>query len=85
LNDYILLHGTGQAASGWDRVADRLREMGAAAHAIDLPNDATLRARDFADILVDALGGIESPMVVAHSGAGPCFRRRRRRSVRACR
>lgn len=71
MNDYVLLHSTGQAASGWDRVAARLRELGATAHAIDLPNDATLRTQDFADILVDAFGRIESPIVVAHSGAGP--------------
>jgi hypothetical protein len=71
LNEYVLLHSTGQAASGWDRVAARLHELGATAHAIDLPNDATLRAQDFADVLVDAFGGIEAPIVVAHSGAGP--------------
>ena len=45
--------------------------MGATAHAIDLPNDATLRAQDFANLLVDAFGRIEAPIVVAHSGAGP--------------
>jgi len=71
VNDYVLLHSTGQGASGWDRVAADLRELGATAHAIDLPNDATLRAQDFANILVAAFGRIEAPIVVAHSGAGP--------------
>jgi Alpha/beta hydrolase family len=65
------LHSTGQAASGWDRVAAHLDDMGANAHAIDLPNDRTLRAYDLASLLVDAFGGIEAPIVVAHSGAGP--------------
>ena len=67
----MLLHSTGQAASGWDRVATVMRDRGAEVHATDLPNDPTLHAQDFAAILVDAFGGIESPIVVAHSGAGP--------------
>lgn len=71
MNDYVLLHSTGQAASGWDRLSTRLRELGAEAHAMDLPNDPRLRAQDFADILATTFGGIESPIVVAHSGAGP--------------
>jgi Alpha/beta hydrolase family len=71
LDNFVLLHSTGQAASGWDRLAEVIRETGAEVHAIDLPNDSTLHARDFAGILIDAFGGLESPVVVAHSGAGP--------------
>jgi Alpha/beta hydrolase family len=65
------MHSTGQAAAGWDRLAAQLRAEGAAVHAMDLPNDPQLRAQDFARLLADAFGEVESPIVLAHSGAGP--------------
>jgi alpha/beta hydrolase family protein len=71
VTDYVLLHSTGQAASGWDRVAASLREKGAVVHTMDLPNDPMLHAQDFAGILAEAFNGVEPPVVVAHSGAGP--------------
>jgi len=70
--DFVLIHSTGQSAAGWDRLADALAARGSTAHAVDLPNDRPeLRARDYAEIVVDALPSLRAPIVVAHSGSGP--------------
>lgn len=71
MHNFVLIHSTGQAAAGWDRLAAHLRAEGAAVHAMDLPNDPLLRAQDFAQLLAEAFGEVESPIVLAHSGAGP--------------
>jgi Alpha/beta hydrolase family len=69
--DYVLVHGTTQAPSGWQRVADLLTEHGHQAHAVDLPVDQPdLLADDYARICVDQLPDLAEPVVVAHSGGG---------------
>ena len=70
--DFVLIHSTGQSAAGWDRLIGELEARGARGHAVDLPNDRPgLKARDYARILSDHFGGLEAPVVVAHSGSGP--------------
>ena len=72
MDDFVLIHSTGQSAAGWDRLADALEARGSRAHAIDLPNDQpNLRARDYAEIVVNAFPNLRRPIVVAHSGSGP--------------
>jgi pimeloyl-ACP methyl ester carboxylesterase len=71
MTDVVLIHSTGQSAEGWDRVIRELEARGAHGHAIDLPNDPSLRAGDFARITAQRFAGLHRPVVVAHSGSGP--------------
>jgi pimeloyl-ACP methyl ester carboxylesterase len=72
MSDFVLIHSTGQSARGWDRLIDELEARGARANAVDLPNDQPeLLAQDYASFLAERYGGLEKPIVVAHSGSGP--------------
>ncbi|MCP2260108.1 Alpha/beta hydrolase family protein [Streptoalloteichus tenebrarius] len=70
--DFVLVHGTTQAPSGWDRLVAALSERGHHAHCLDLaevPADApaTAYARHATRWWADRA---RAPVVVAHSGSG---------------
>ncbi|HEX4723640.1 MAG TPA: alpha/beta hydrolase [Pseudonocardiaceae bacterium] len=70
--DYVMLHGTTQAPSAWDRVIGLLAERGHRGYAIDFPVDQPdLSTEELAQIVVDQVGDkVREPVVVAHSGGG---------------
>ena len=70
--DYVLLHGTAQSSTGWERLVGALASRGHRALPVDFPVDRPdLRAADYAGIAADQVGGVaDRPVVVAHSGAG---------------
>lgn len=70
--DYVFLHGTAQAAAGWQRLIDILEKHGHQAFTVDFPTDQPgLLADDYARIAADQVGAAaRTPVVVAHSGAG---------------
>ncbi len=71
LADFVLIHSTGQSATGWQRLVSALEHRGRRAHAVDLPTHAPeLGADDYAEIIRGQVGGIGNPVVVAHSGSG---------------
>jgi pimeloyl-ACP methyl ester carboxylesterase len=71
LADFVLIHSTGQSPTGWQRLVRALEHRGHRAHAVDLPTDEPeLGASDYAEIIRRQVGGIEKPVVVAHSGSG---------------
>ena len=68
--DVVLVHGTTQAPSGWERLALHLGLLGHVAHLVDLavvPADSS--AAVFAASVADQVDA-RHPIVVAHSGAG---------------
>lgn len=68
--DFVLLHGTTQAPTGWTRLIRALDELGHHAVAIDLPTgQPQLTADDCARVAADQVE-FEHPVVVGHSGAG---------------
>lgn len=68
--DFVLLHDTTQAPSGWDLLVRALAERGHRAAPIDLPTDQPhLKATDYAEIAADQVE-FDQPVVVGHSGAG---------------
>lgn len=68
--DFVLLHGTTQAPSGWDLLVRALAERGHRAAVIDLPTDQPdLKAADYAQIAAEQVE-FDQPVVVGHSGAG---------------
>lgn len=69
--DVVLIHSTGQGASGWDLVLPFLQERGHRAHAVELPDDPARTAADFAELIRMQAGPVSAPTVVAHSGSGP--------------
>jgi len=70
--DYVMLHGTTQDPSAWDRVIALLAERGHRGYAIDFPVDKPdLTTEELAQIVVDQVGDrVREPVVVAHSGGG---------------
>jgi pimeloyl-ACP methyl ester carboxylesterase len=67
---FVLIHGSAQNASGWGRLAQRLRARGHAVSAPDLPKRRPeWHLEDYAGDVARALAG-EPPIVVAHSFAG---------------
>lgn len=68
--DFVLVHGTTQSPSGWDRVVDGLTARGHRAFAVDLPDDEPeCVADDYARMVADQVD-VSDPVVVAHSGGG---------------
>lgn len=68
---FALVHGGGSSAWDWHLVADRLRERGHTPVAVDLPcEDETAGWWEYADAVVDALGGRRDVVVVGHSLGG---------------
>lgn len=71
MSDVVLIHSTGQGATGWDRVVDALARRGRTAHAVELPSGPDLVATGYAKLIREQVQGIEAPVVLAHSGSGP--------------
>lgn len=68
MTTFVLIHGAGDGAWSWHLVAAELRGRGHDVVAPDLPGDdesATLT--DYADVVVDAVGGKQDLVVVGHS------------------
>jgi hypothetical protein len=68
---FVLIHSTGQGASGWDRLVEALGRRGSRAHAIELPSDPDLLAADYAELVRRQVGARVAPIVLVHSGSGP--------------
>jgi pimeloyl-ACP methyl ester carboxylesterase len=71
MSTFALIHGGGGSSWDWHLVEPELRRLGHASVAVDLPveePDATLR--DHAAVVVDAVGGADDVVVVAHSLGG---------------
>jgi pimeloyl-ACP methyl ester carboxylesterase len=84
MSDVVLIHSTGQGAIGWERVVHALTERGQTARAVDLPSDPDLLAANYAELIRRQVGAITSPIVLAHSGAGPLLPATAR-ELKACR
>ncbi|MEM7202120.1 MAG: alpha/beta hydrolase [Planctomycetota bacterium] len=68
--ELVLVHGSGQNASSWGRVAARLREGGHTVATPDLPKtEAHWALRDHAEVIAAAAVG-PAPVIVAHSFSG---------------
>lgn len=68
--DFVLVHGTTQAPSGWDRLGHLLVNAGHRVQAVDMPVDQPdLLADDYARIAAEQVSA-DAPVVVGHSGAG---------------
>jgi pimeloyl-ACP methyl ester carboxylesterase len=68
---YVLIHGGGGSAWEWHLVAAELRERGHDVVAVDLPiEDESAGWSEYADTVVDAIGGRTNVVVVAHSLGG---------------
>ncbi|MCC6781300.1 MAG: alpha/beta hydrolase [Planctomycetes bacterium] len=66
---FVLVHGSGQNASCWDRVRAELTARGHASVAPELPKTAGLRLADFADVIASTFDDPDA-VVVAHSLCG---------------
>lgn len=68
---FVLIHGGGGTASGWDLVASGLVERGHDVVAMDLPcDDPSAGWPEYTDAVVDAIGDRAELVVVAHSAGG---------------
>jgi pimeloyl-ACP methyl ester carboxylesterase len=70
-DSFVLIHSTGQGASGWDRLVEALARRGSRAHAVELPSDPDLLAADYAELVRRQVGALVAPIVLVHSGSGP--------------
>ena len=71
MSTYVLIHGGGGSAWDWHLVAPELRVRGHDVVAVDLPTeDESAGIRDYADAVVEAVGGRTHPVVAAHSLGG---------------
>lgn len=70
--DFVLVHGTTQSPSCWDRVGHDLTRRGHRAMPVDLPVDQPdLLVDDYARIAAGQVADdVREPVVVAHSGGG---------------
>lgn len=71
MTDAVLIHSTGQGAAGWARIVEALISRDVQAHPVELPDDQSLAAVDFARLIHAQVGSISAPVVLAHSGSGP--------------
>jgi hypothetical protein len=71
VSDVVLIHSTGQGAAGWERVVQALTRRGQTAHVVELPSHPDLLAVDYAGLIRRHVGAAATPIVLAHSGAGP--------------
>jgi len=68
---YVLIHGAGDVGWYWHLVEAGLRGYGHDVVAMDLPvEDDSARLSDYADVVVEAIGGRRSLVVVAQSFGG---------------
>jgi len=71
MTDFILIHGTTQAPTGWERLIHELKVRGHAAYAVDLPVDQPqLLPDDYASVVSAEAAAATRPIVVAHSASG---------------
>ncbi|MDQ2729286.1 MAG: alpha/beta fold hydrolase, partial [Actinomycetota bacterium] len=71
MTDFVLLHGTAQSASGWDRLVAALEARGHHGWTVELASSAEMSAEDYAaEVRREVPETVERPVVVAHSGAG---------------
>jgi len=68
---FVLIHGGGGTASGWDLVASGLVERGHDVVAMDLPcDDPSAGWTNYTNAVIDAIGDRAELVVVAHSAGG---------------
>jgi pimeloyl-ACP methyl ester carboxylesterase len=71
MSSFFFLPGAGTNARYWRLVVSELRDRGHDAVAVDLPYDDDAAGLDeYADVVIEAIGGRERPVVVAHSFGG---------------
>ncbi len=67
MSTFALIHGAGDGGWYWHLVEAGLRSLGHHTVAPDLPDDDSASLDDYADVVVDALGGHDDVVVVAQS------------------
>jgi pimeloyl-ACP methyl ester carboxylesterase len=68
---FCLVHGSTQSPAGWKLLVSELESRGHRCVCVDLPtNEPDASANRYADVIADAVRGMESAIVVAHSAAG---------------
>src|SRR5262245_3245220 len=68
---YVLIHGAGDSGWYWHLVERRLRERSHDVVVMDLPiDDDSAGLVDYADVVVEAIGGRRNLVVVAQSFGG---------------
>lgn len=68
---FVLIHGGGGTASGWNLVASGLMERGHEVVAMDLPcDDPSAGWPEYTDAVTDAIGDRTELIVAAHSAGG---------------
>jgi len=71
MSTFVLIHGAGSDAWYWHLVEPRLRARGHDVVAVDLPcDDDSAGFREYAAVVVDAVGGREDVVLVAQSLGG---------------
>jgi len=71
VTDFVLVHGTTQSPTGWDRLVAALDARGHRSQTVDLARSDELSAEDYADEVRRQVPKTAAhPVVVAHSGAG---------------
>ena len=68
---FCLVHGSTQSPAGWKLLVSELEARRQQCVSVDLPaNEPAASANRYADVIGDALRGMEAPIVVAHSAGG---------------
>lgn len=68
---FCLVHGSTQSPAGWKLLVSELESRGHQCVCVDLPtNEPDASANRYADVIADAVRGMDAPMVVAHSARG---------------
>lgn len=68
---FVLIHGGGGTASGWDLVASGLLRRGHEVVAVDLPcDDPSAGWSEYTEAVTDAVGGRSDLVIVGHSAGG---------------
>jgi pimeloyl-ACP methyl ester carboxylesterase len=68
---FCLVHGSTQSPAGWKLLVSEMESRGHRCVCVDLPvNEPDASANRYADVIGDAVGAMESAIVVAHSAGG---------------
>ena len=71
MTTFAFVHGAGDGGWAWHLVEQELRARGHATVAPDLPTDPSATLTDYADVVLDAIGAPDGPVVVVgHSYGG---------------
>lgn len=71
MNEFVLIHSTGESPACWARLVEALVRRGHRAATVDLPTDRPeLLAQDYAEIARQQVGDDGAPIVLAHSASG---------------